>query len=148
MTNTSWDNRWMNLAELVAGWSKDRSRQVGCAVINEWQQPLAVGWNGFARGVDDDVEDRHERPTKYRWTVHAEENAICNASTLNISLRGCTLYSTLYPCSDCAKAIIQAGITAVICPEPDWDDPVHGFRTSAEMFAEVGMRVKFMEGER
>ena len=110
----TWDKRWMALAQHVSQWSKDRSTKVGAVIVNSRQVVVAFGWNGFPRGVDDDVSDRHLRPTKYLWTEHAERNAIYNAAAEGMALRGCRLYTSKFPCAACARAIIQTGIIEVI----------------------------------
>jgi dCMP deaminase len=135
----------MALAQQLAGWSKDRSRQVGCVVVGPHQEVRATGYNGFPRGIDDTVEARHERPAKYAWTEHAERNAIFNAARVGVSLDGCTLYvSTLFPCVDCARGIVQVGIKALVTSPPDFDDPVwgEGFRTAKAMFDEARLEVR------
>ncbi len=111
-----WDRRFLRLAELVAGWSKDPSTKVGAVIVNADRQVLGLGYNGFPRGVHDLEERYFDRPTKYAMIVHAEANAILNARQL---VRGCTLYALKYPCSSCAKLIIQAGIARVVSPRRD-----------------------------
>ncbi|HEY6019534.1 MAG TPA: deaminase, partial [Candidatus Paceibacterota bacterium] len=80
---------------------------------------VTTGYNGFPRGIMDDIESRHERPEKYQWTVHAEPNAIANAARMGASTVGCTAYVTKTPCSLCMALLIQAGIVRVVCPRPD-----------------------------
>ncbi len=144
----SWDKRWMDMAELVATWSKDRSRQVSAIIVDQRQVMVAMGWNGFPRGIDDNVEERHERPAKYLWTEHAERNAIYNAAANGTALMNCRMYLRWYPCADCARAIIQSGIWQVICVEPDWNDPTYGadFKVVKEMFTEAKISVMFVTG--
>ena len=112
-------------------------------VVGPHQEIRATGFNGFPRGVDDTVEERHERPAKYVWTEHAERNAIYNAARSGTSLDGCTLYVNLHPCADCARAIIQTGITLVVCPSPQLDDPAWGeqFRIAQVMLHEASVDV-------
>lgn len=144
----SWDKRWMDLACLISTWSKDRSRQVAAVVVDDRNVLLSVGWNGFPRGVNDDIENRHKRPDKYKWTEHAERNAIYNAASKGISLLGSKIYLPWYPCSDCARAIIQSGITSVVCVEPDWNDPIFekDFNITEIMFQECSIDVVFNHG--
>ena len=142
-----WDLSFLEDADHVARRSKDRSRKVGCVIVNDRHTDLVRGWNGFPRGVNDDVDSRHDRPAKYRFTEHAERNAIYNAAAEGIALKGTTLYSTLYPCTDCARAIIQSGIKRVCTYEPSWDDEklaVFNFRDSEAMFAEAGIVVDYV----
>lgn len=118
-----WDDYFMGMASYVATKSKDRSTKVGAVIVSDPDRAvLSTGWNGFPRGVDDDIEARHERPSKYNWTEHAERNAIYNAARHGICLAGATIYITHFPCCDCARAITQSGIVEVVCPEPDLND--------------------------
>ncbi len=111
---TDWDARWLNLCENIATWSKDKSTKVGCVIVGNSNQVLSLGYNGFPRGVNDDVPERHERPEKYKWTEHSERNAIYNAARTGVKLEGATLYVPCHPCCDCTRAIIQAGIRKVV----------------------------------
>jgi dCMP deaminase len=114
---------------------------------------VAHGWNGFPRGVDDDVDERHERPAKYLWTEHAERNAIYNAAAIGAATAGCTMYLPWYPCTGCARAIIQSGISEVVCVEPDWGDSTYAteFAVTKEMFNDTlsgkyPVKVRFLKG--
>jgi dCMP deaminase len=142
----SWDERFMAIAELAASWSKDRSRKTGAVIVDHRNVVVAIGWNGFPRGVNDNIECRHERPAKYQWTEHAERNAIYNAAAKGVPTDGCRMYLPWYPCADCARAIIQAGIGQIICVEPDWNDPKWGadFAVVREMLAEACVSSTFM----
>lgn len=144
-----WDLRFMELAQHIAGWSKDKSRQTGCVIVGPSHEVRAVGYNGFARGVDDDVEYRHERPEKYLWTEHAERNAIFNAARCGVSMMNCTAYIPWYPCMDCARALIQSGIANVVAYKPDFGDPKWGeqFKSVVTMFKEAQIRVRWVEGQ-
>jgi len=105
-----------------------------------------MGYNGFPRGVNDDVQDRHERPRKYLFTEHGERNAIYSAALNGVSLKGATIYLSGggLPCADCGRAIIQAGIVAVVCRDRpfegkgDWEVSMQASQT---MFDEAGVRV-------
>jgi len=135
----------MDLAKLVALWSKDRSTKVGAVIVDHRNVLLSIGWNGFPRGLNDDIDERHERPIKYKWFEHAERNAIYNAASKGIELLDATIYIPWYPCADCARAIIQSGIVEVVVVEPDWDDERWGddFKMVKEMFDEVQLHVRF-----
>jgi dCMP deaminase len=135
----NWDRRFMGLACHVAEWSKDRSRKIGSVVVGPSHDVRATGYNGFARDVFDNVDDRHERPAKYLWTEHAERNAIYNAARSGAVTEGCTLYVNLHPCAGCARAILQSGIQTVVTFPPDFADPTLGdeIRVAHEMFDEV-----------
>jgi dCMP deaminase len=120
MGNTNWDLRFMVLADHIAQWSKDRSSRVGAVIVSD-KNPISMGYNGFPRGCDDDLEERHERPTKYSWVLHAEENAIVNAARNGQRTLGTDMYVNWFPCSRCAGEIVNAGIKRVFCDkEPDW----------------------------
>lgn len=141
-----WDARWQALTNLIASWSKDRSTKVGAVIVDDRQTVLAVGWNGFPRGINDDIDARHERPIKYKWTEHAERNAIYNAAARGISLDGSAIYTTLMPCADCTRGIIQSNIYSIITPEPNWNDERWGedFRLSREMLDEANVLMRFV----
>jgi dCMP deaminase len=111
-----WHKRFMDLAEHVAQWSKDPSTKVGAVLVNYNRIVIGVGYNGFPRGVEDTEERYADRPTKYALVVHAEMNAIANATE---SVKGSTLYVTLAPCNECMKMIAQHGITTIFSPPRD-----------------------------
>ena len=112
----SWDEYFMGVALLAAKRSKDPSTQVGACIVDENNRILSTGYNGFPKGCSDDEfpwgRDESEGETKYPFVVHAELNAILN--TRGKSLVGSTVYVGLFPCNECAKAIIQAGIKEVV----------------------------------
>lgn len=115
-----WMEHFIAQAELTATMSKDRSTKVGAALVRpEGLVLVSTGYNGFPRGVNDDVQARHDRPAKYDWTEHAERNAIYNAARLGHKTEGCMLFLNWSPdflCTDCARAVIQAGIIEVVGP--------------------------------
>jgi dCMP deaminase len=108
-----WDERFIELAKHVAQWSKDPSTKVGAVITDDHRRVVSLGYNGFPRGVVDDPERYETRMVKYKMIVHAEANALTSASK---SVGGCTLYATKFPCSECAKLIIQMGIWRVVAP--------------------------------
>ena len=121
--NYNWDHRFMELAKHISGWSKDESTKIGAVVVGEDNQILATGYNGPPRGVNDDVPERNERPSKYLYTAHAEANAVYNAAREGVSLDGATMYvSGLPPCNTCAHAIIQSGIDEIVVETLDYPD--------------------------
>lgn len=142
---TDWDKRWMEQAQKYASWSKDKSRGVGAVVVRDRKDQISYGFNGFPKKVDDDKPDRHTRPAKYLWTIHAELNAVLKKG----DYEGCTMYSTLFPCARCAGPIIQVGIAEVVTYRPDFNDPnfADEFRVSLEMFEEAGVKIRFYEAE-
>lgn len=143
---SDWNKRFMDVADLVSTWSKDQSRQTAAVIVDNRNCILAVGWNGFPRGINDDVPERHERPAKYKWTEHAERNAIYNAAATGTPTSGATMYMPWYPCADCARAIIQSGIARLFCVEPNWDDAVwaEDFRVVKEMLKESSVVIEFV----
>ena len=138
----TWTPFWMGMAEYVSTKSKDRSTKVGCVIVGPDQEVRALGYNGFPRGIMDHIEARHARPAKYQWTEHAERNAIYNAARVGVSLKGCTAYLQWFPCVDCARGLIQSGVTRVVHKPYDIGDPKWGkdFHTSAEMLREAGVQ--------
>lgn len=112
----SWDEYFMGVASLSAMRSKDPSTQVGACIVNADKRIISMGYNGMPRCCNDDEFpwDREGNPleSKYLFVCHAELNAILNSAGGNV--RGCTVYTTLFPCNECAKAIIQAGISEVV----------------------------------
>lgn len=110
----SWDEYFMGVAILASMRSKDPSTQVGACIVSEDNIILSTGYNGFPRGCSDDEFpwDREGEETKYPYVVHAELNAILNAG--GKSLKGARLYVDLFPCNECAKAIIQSRIQEVV----------------------------------
>lgn len=143
----SWNDRWMEVAEVVATWSKDTSTKVGAVIVNERNTLLSLGWNGYPRGVDDSIAERQERPDKYRFTEHAERNAIYNAASTGTSLSGGKIYIPWFPCSDCARAIIQSGILTVVCKKPDAERDIRwidDFNISNQMLKEAGINIEYV----
>jgi len=145
---TIWDQRFLDLAQHVESWSKDRSRQVGCVIVGPTREIRALGYNGFPRGTDADEPSRHARPTKYHWTEHAERNAIFQAARVGIAVGGCTMYLPWFPCVDCARAIVQAGIKKLVALHADLSDPSWGeqFDLAASLLKEAGVEVITVDG--
>ena len=113
--SNKWDNRFLDLAESIAGWSKDPSRKIGAVAVGKKREILAQGYNGFPRGIDDSPLRYDNREEKYKLVVHAEMNVIYNASYNGVCLNDSTLYVHGLPvCSECAKGIIQVGINRVV----------------------------------
>lgn len=112
----SWDDYWIEIAEVVKTRSNDPSCQVGAVIVRGNNILVSTGYNGFARGVQ-----HHERrlvkepgsPEKLRWMCHAEQNAIYNAARVGVSVEGATIYTSKFPCLICTNAIVQAGIVRV-----------------------------------
>lgn len=140
----SWDEYFMGIAMLSAERSKDNSTQVGACIVNSDNKIVSVGYNGMPTGCDDD-EMPWERTgdssldTKYPFVCHAELNAILNSSAPG-GLNGCTLYVTLFPCNECAKAIIQSGIKRVVYYLNKYAD-TESVRASGILFKKCGVKV-------
>lgn len=127
---TSWTEYFFGLCDINASKSKDPSTKVGAVIVRPDNTIASMGWNGFPRGVPDQYEDREHKLLR---TVHAELNAILNARE---PLHGYSLYvSPLFPCSNCAAAIIQSGITTVTTrmgqPREEW---LKSFSAAQDMF--------------
>ncbi len=136
---TVWDERFLTLADTVAGWSKDPSTQVG-AVIARDKHVVSLGFNGFPKGFRDDHYLYDTREVKYSRIIHAETNAVLNAPG---KVGGCTLYCNRPPCSVCSLLIIQAGIRRVVATTPTdkefmvrWWDSI---KQTKRLFEEAGI---------
>ena len=140
----SWDEYFMGIALLSSMRSKDPSTQVGACIVNSEKRILSMGYNGMPRCCSDDEFpwDKNENPldSKYPYVCHAELNAILNCASGNV--RGCTVYTTLFPCNECAKAIIQSGIAEVVYMSDKYSDS-DSVLASKRMFTTAG--VKFRE---
>lgn len=147
--NDAWHKRYMDIAKEVAKWSKDPSRKIGAVIIGDKGQIISQGYNGFPRGINDDVRRYEDRQTKYKYVVHAEANAIYNAIHNGADCSDSTIYVTGLPvCHECAKAIIQTGIRKVVMdtlPAEAWEESGN---LSLEMFKEAGIDYFFLEGEK
>ena len=119
----SWDEYFMGVAKLSALRSKDPNTQVGACIVSEDNKILSMGYNGLPRGCSDDEFpwEREGDPleNKYFYTTHSELNAILNYR--GGSLDGATMYVTLFPCNECAKAIIQSGIRRLVYDSDKYD---------------------------
>ena len=137
----SWDEYFMGIAMLSSYRSKDPNTQVGACIVNDRNKIMSVGYNGFPLGCSDD-EFPWERTgemydTKYPYVCHAELNAILNSRGSN--LEGCKIYVALFPCNECAKAIIQSGIREVVYNSDKYAD-TPGTRASKRMFDAAGVK--------
>lgn len=135
-----WVDYFMGFARHAALKSKDPSTQVGAVVIGPDGEIRATGYNGLPRGVAD-LPERMERPAKYLWTSHAEENLVAHAARVGVSLKGCTVYVTHFPCSRCARSLIQSGVTAVVVDTGTTSMPAEEFEVADQMFTEAGVKV-------
>ena len=143
----SWDEYFMAVAKLAGMRSKDPSSQVGACIVSDENKILSIGYNGFPLGCSDEdfPWDREGEPinTKYMYVAHSELNAILNYR--GGSLEGTKLYVTLFPCNECAKAVIQAGIREVIY---DCDKYCDTDSVKASKMMLTAAKVKFRQYER
>lgn len=139
----SWDEYFMGIALLSAGRSKDSNTQVGACIVSEENKILSVGYNGMPTGCNDDEmpweREGEALETKYPFVCHAELNAILNRSTG--SLQNARIYVSLFPCNECAKAIIQSGIKEVVYMEDKYAN-TDGVRASKKMFEMTGVKMR------
>ena len=141
---------YLTVATAISKLSKDQSTQVGAIAIGKGGEFVASGWNGAPRGcsADDAGDTRSERPEKYFWFSHAELNTITNAARVGVALAGCSLVVTHFPCMDCARAIVQAGIVKVVTKRPEadflerWKEHIE---RAMRLFDECGVEVVFIE---
>jgi dCMP deaminase len=164
----TWDEFFIQQAILVSTKSKDPSTKVGCIIVDPDNVLLSMGFNGFPRGVIETTTeyvakygepkldpyndkyinkfDRWERPQKYSLVSHAEQNAVFNAARKGVSLKGARAYLNWepVPCAECAKALIQAGITEVIGPDVKFTGAGSGVNYQLSftdmMFKEAGVK--------
>lgn len=117
-----WNEYFMRMADFVSTKSKDKSTKCGAVIVDrESNAILSSGYNNPCRGVNDEDPAIHERPEKYFHFEHSERNAIYNAARLGTALEGSKIYITGPPCMDCARAIVQSGISEVYFKEPSED---------------------------
>lgn len=125
LNSITWNEYFMAMALLSAQRSKDPSTKVGACIVNSENKIVGVGYNGMPTGCNDDdlpwsrTADS-ELDTKYPYVCHAELNAILNSN--QVTLKDCTLYVTLFPCNNCAKAVIQSGIKKIVYYEDKYAD--------------------------
>lgn len=137
----SWDEYFMGIAIFSSYRSKDPNTRVGACIVNDKNRIISVGYNGFPMGCSDDnfpwdrTGDEYE--TKYPYVCHAELNAILNSGGSN--LQGCRIYVALFPCNECAKAIIQSGIKEVIYLSDKYDGTMEN-RASKRMLDAAGVK--------
>lgn len=142
----SWDEYFMGVAHLASLRSKDPGTQVGACIVSSENKILSMGYNGFPKGCSDD-EFSWEREgegldSKYLYSTHSELNAILNYR--GGSLEGAKMYVTLFPCNECAKAIIQAGITELVYDSDKYADTT-SVAASKKMLEAAGVHYKKYE---
>ena len=141
MDYISWDEYFMGVAQLSGMRSKDPNTQVGACIVSSDNKILSMGYNGFPNGCSDEEfpweREGEELDTKYPFVTHSELNAILNYR--GGSLEGTKLYVSLFPCNECAKAIIQAGIRTVVYDSDKYEGSAAN-RASKKMFDAAGVR--------
>lgn len=141
----TWDDYFMTMVYFVASRSKDKRTHIGAVVVGPRKEVRSTGYNGFVRGLNDDVPERHEKEEKQHWFEHAERNAIYNAGR---SLEGCTIYTQGVPCMDCARAIVQSGIVEVVV-DKNWPtnskEEIERNKRTREMLGEVRVGLREYE---
>ena len=145
----SWDEYFMGVALLASYRSKDPNTQVGACIVSPDKKILSTGYNGFPMGCSDDEfpweREGNANDTKYPYVVHAELNAILNASGKD--LHGATCYVALFPCNECAKAIIQSGIKEVIYLSDKYAE-TDGVKASKRMLTSAGVKLTQLKPSR
>lgn len=142
-----WDEYFMSIAILSSFRSKDTSTKVGACIVSKEHKVLSLGYNGMPIGIDDEKiswkrEAEDELDTKYPYVCHAELNAILNTENV---LKGATLYVTLFPCNECAKAVIQSGIKKVIFLDDKYHNKTYSI-ASRKLFEMAGIETQQYEG--
>lgn len=140
--------RFLEIAGHVAQWSKDPRTKVGAVLVGNKDQIISQGFNGFPRKIEDTEERLHDRTLKNKLVIHAEANAVFNAIFNGASTEGATIYVSGLPCChECAKVIIQTGISKVVMdsspddsPEP-WDE---SGKLALELFREAGVECEII----
>ena len=140
--SAQWADRFLRLAEEIASWSKDPKGGVGAVLVDERKRVIGLGFNGFPDRIADDPALLNDQAAKLPRMIHAEVNAVLNAT---VSVRGASLFTTLAPCAECAKLLIQAGVVAVYRrPHPEhrhrrWAE---SFRTAEIILTEAGVETQ------
>lgn len=138
-----WDDYFMSVALLSGKRSKDPNTQVGACIVNKNNVIESIGYNGLPKGCSDDEfpweKEGEMLNTKYPFVVHAELNAILNAKGKDLS--GCKIYVALFPCNECAKAIIQSGISEVVYLSDKYSN-TDSVKASKMMFKCVGVELR------
>lgn len=136
-----WTRRFLDLAAHVSQWSKDTTK-VGAVAVSDARAILETGYNGLPRGVAD-LPERMERPAKYLWTAHAEENLVAHAARK--VLEGSTVYVTHLCCAACTRMLINSGVSRVVVGPGSTSMPAEQFAVAKQMFMEAGVPVEKVE---
>lgn len=144
----SWNQYFMELAILSSKRSKDPNSQVGACIVNDDNRIVGIGYNGLPRGMNDDAfnwsRNNNYMDSKYPYVCHAEMNAILNSNHI-LNLKDTTIYTTLFPCNECTKLIIQSGIKKVVYLQHKYPK-VDSFKASKQMLNTCGIKLlKFVK---
>ncbi len=143
--------KYFKLAHFTAStFSKDPSTKVGCVLLAPGSlQILSIGYNGFPRGVDETISKRWERPIKYSFVEHSERNCLYNACRSGTCTNNSIAITTLFPCCDCCRALIQAGVKTIITQIPDYTNERWGtdFKISKIMLDEANVDVILLSAD-
>ena len=146
-SNINWDEYFMGLAYLSSLRSKDPNTKVGACIVDRDHKVVSIGYNGMPRNINDDDLSWNKGEgldSKYLYVCHAEFNAILNCRD-GTNLKDCILYVTLFPCNECAKAVIQTGIKEVVYNENKYKDTT-GVQASLKMLTLAGITIRQFEG--
>ena len=147
MNNISWDEYFMGLAILSSLRSKDPNTKVGACIVDDEHKVVSIGYNGMPTGIDETQISWNKGEgldSKYLYVCHAEFNAILNTRN-GSALKGCTLYVTLFPCNECAKAIIQVGIKELVYLDNKYEDQINTM-ASKKMLELAGIKLTKYQG--
>lgn len=142
-----WASFLMKHAELAATQSKDSTKVGACLVAPDGRTSLLTSYNGPPAGVEDRPE-RRERPEKYLWSCHAEQNLVAKAARHGVRTEGCTVFVTHHPCAACAQSLVQAGVKAVVVGPGQTSMPPQQFEVASVMFAEAGVQKRWLRDGR
>lgn len=146
--NINWDEYFMGMAVLSALRSKDPNTKVGACIADSEHKVVSIGYNGMPRYINDEDLTWNKGEgldSKYLYVCHAEFNAILNTRD-GTALKGCTLYVTLFPCNECAKAIIQTGIKEVVYLDNKYKDQTNT-QASLKMLTLAGIKIRQYNGK-
>lgn len=138
---------YSQLTYAISQFSKDPDKKVGSIFLHpKTFQILSTGYNGFPRKVNE-TSKRWKKPEKYKWVVHSEQNGIYNATLNGVKLKNSILFTTKFPCNDCAKGLIQAGIKQIYTYKPDLKHKTWGesMKISLEMFKESNIIIHYLD---
>ncbi len=147
--NINWDEYFMGIALLSSLRSKDPNTKVGACIVDEDNKVVSIGYNGMPRKLDEDNLSWNKGEgldSKYLYVCHAEFNAILNTRN-GSALKNCILYVTLFPCNECAKAIIQVGIKEVVYLDNKYEDQLNTI-ASKKMLDLAGIKLRKYQGRK